>query len=98
MGGTPSSIFERPSQALLEEILDLKRATLGLRRSLIKQRDVLHRLACRLANDEPLAGVGRLLVVRVDPQRQQRAEVRGVALRVEDAHQFVELAGVVIAG
>jgi magnesium transporter len=41
------TLFERPSQALLEEILDLKRATLGLRRSLVKQRDVLHRLGRR---------------------------------------------------
>ena len=40
-------LFERPTQALLEEILDLKRATLGLRRSLVKQRDVLHRLGRR---------------------------------------------------
>jgi magnesium transporter len=41
------ALFERPSQALLEEILELKRATLGLRRSLVKQRDVLHRLGRR---------------------------------------------------
>ncbi|MBI5480302.1 MAG: magnesium/cobalt transporter CorA [Deltaproteobacteria bacterium] len=41
------ALFERPTQALLEEILDLKRATLGLRRSLVKQRDVLHRLGRR---------------------------------------------------
>jgi magnesium transporter len=41
------ALFERPTQALLAEILDLKRATLGLRRSLIKQRDVLHRLGRR---------------------------------------------------
>jgi magnesium transporter len=41
------ALFERPSQALLEEILELKRATLGLRRSLVRQRDVLHRLGRR---------------------------------------------------
>jgi len=41
------ALFERPSQVLLEEILELKRGTLGLRRSLVKQRDVLHRLGRR---------------------------------------------------
>ncbi|HEY3359160.1 MAG TPA: magnesium/cobalt transporter CorA, partial [Polyangia bacterium] len=41
------ALFARPRQALLEEILALKRATLSLRRSLIKQRDVVHRLARR---------------------------------------------------
>jgi magnesium transporter len=41
------ALFERPSQALLEEILELKRGTLGLRRSLVRQRDVVHRLGRR---------------------------------------------------
>jgi magnesium transporter len=41
------ALFERPRQALLEEILGLKRSTLALRRSLVKQRDVVHRLARR---------------------------------------------------
>ena len=40
-------LFERPKQNLLEEILALKRGTLALRRSLIKQRDLVHRLARR---------------------------------------------------
>jgi len=47
LDGVEEALFRRPTQELLEEILGLKRDTLALRRSLVKQRDVLHRLGRR---------------------------------------------------
>jgi len=47
LGEIEEAVFERPTQPLLEEMLTLKRAILGLRRSLLKQREVLHRLGRR---------------------------------------------------